>query len=93
MFAHCKFKALEQRSRDTDDPHAHLLLVLATQGTLYFERHSNFAGGKHSTPLIGIVEVEPVPVTMTVDSPLMADVWSIWSTNDATPAAAAMQLE
>ena len=46
---------------------------------------------KHSAPLIGIVEVEPVPVTMTVDSPFMADLWSIWSTNDPTLAAAAMQ--
>ena len=74
----------------TDDSHAHLLLVIATQGTLYFERHSNFAGGKHIAPLIGIVEVEPVPVTMTVGSPLMTDLWSIWSTNDPTLAVAAM---
>ena len=61
-------------------PHAHLFLVLATQGTLYFERHRDFAGGKHSAPLIGIVEVEPVPVTVTVGSPLMEELWSIWST-------------
>jgi hypothetical protein len=82
--SHCKFKALEQRSRDTDDPHAHLLLVLASQGTVYFERYSNFTGGKHSAPVIGIVEVEPMPVTVTVGSPLMEDLWSIWSTNDPT---------
>ena len=62
-----------------------------TEGTLYFERHSDFEGGKHSAQLIGIVEVEPAPVTMTVDSPFMADLWSIWSTNDPTLAAAAMQ--
>ena len=61
-------------------PHAHLFLVLATQGTLYFERHRDFAGGKHSAPLIGIVEVEPVPVTVTAGSPLMEELWSIWST-------------
>ena len=34
-----------------------MLLVVATEGAMYFERHSNFAGGKHRAPLIGIVEV------------------------------------
>ena len=33
--SHCKFKALEQRSMDTGDPHTHLVLVLATEGTYF----------------------------------------------------------
>ena len=37
------------------------------------------------------VEVESVTVTVTVVSPLMEDLWSIWSTHDPILAKAAMQ--
>ena len=32
-----------------------------------------------------------MPVTVTVDSPLMEDLWSIWSTNDPTLTQATIQ--
>ena len=43
---------------------------------------------KYRVPLIGI---EPVPVTMTVGSSLMEDLWSICSTNDPTLVSAAVK--
>ena len=49
------FKSLEQRcldTNDTNDRHALLLLVLAKESSLYFDKHSNFAGGKHSAPRV-----------------------------------------
>ena len=56
--SHFRFKSLDQRFMDTNDPHALLLIVLATEGSLYFDKHRTFAGAKHSTPLIDVVEVE-----------------------------------
>ena len=56
-----------------------MLLVLATRSGTRLSR-----GVKHRAPLVGIVEVEPVPGTVTVDSPLMEELWSIWSTTDPT---------
>ena len=61
-----------------------------TEGTLYFESHRNFAGGKHSAPLIGVVEVDPVPVTVNVDSQRMEDLWSTWIATDPRLASVAM---
>ena len=75
---------------DISDPHPLLLLVLATEGSLYFDRHMSFAGGKHMAPLIGVVEVDPVPVTVTVGDQRMEELWSTWSATDPVLASAGL---
>jgi len=49
------------------------VLVLATHGSEYFQEHTNFRGGKFSSPLIGGIALSPTPETDSVGSTFRLD--------------------
>jgi len=55
-----------------------MVLVLATDGADYFKDHPHFAGGgPHSSPLIGVISLDPQPAVVSVGAGI-EEKWGAW---------------
>ena len=72
-----RFLTLTRRCETLVVIESRLVLVLATDGAEYFKDHPHYAGGAHSSPLIGVISLDPKPAVASVGADIQ-EKWDSW---------------
>ena len=79
-----RFLTLTRRCETLDAIDSRLVLVLATDVAEYFKDHPHSVGGAHSSPLIGVILLDPKPAVVSVGADI-EEKWGVWIEKHTQP--------